>query len=87
MKELFRLSEKQVRRVAKHFPKSCGIPCRKLWKNPILHDETLYKQRHKIENSSSKIKNWRRIAMRYDRCAHTFLSAICIAVLVTWRIN
>ncbi|MCO7725453.1 IS5/IS1182 family transposase, partial [Brucella intermedia] len=25
---------------------------------------------------------WRRIATRYDRCAHTFFSAICIAAAV-----
>ncbi len=28
------------------------------------------------------LKNWRRIAMRYDRCAHTFTSAIYIAATV-----
>ncbi len=27
----------------------------------------------------AKLKDWRRIATRYDCCAHTFLSAICIA--------
>jgi len=27
----------------------------------------------------AKLKDWRRIATRYDRCAHTFFSAICIA--------
>ena len=26
----------------------------------------------------AKLKDWRRIATRYDRCAHTFFSAICI---------
>jgi hypothetical protein len=26
-----------------------------------------------------KLKDWRRIAMRYDRCAHTFFSAITLA--------
>ena len=26
-----------------------------------------------------RIKDWRRIAMRYDRCAHTFFSALCLA--------
>jgi transposase len=28
------------------------------------------------------LKDWRRIAMRYDRCAHTFFSAVCIAAVV-----
>jgi transposase len=28
-----------------------------------------------------RIKCWRRIAARYDRCAHTFFSAILIAAI------
>ncbi|WP_300801172.1 transposase, partial [uncultured Desulfovibrio sp.] len=42
----------------------------------------LYCQRHKIENMFARLKDWRRIAMRYDRCAHTLLSAIHIAAIV-----
>ena len=38
------------------------------------YDKALYKQRHKIENMFGRIKDWRQIAMRYDRCAHTFFS-------------
>ena len=30
------------------------------------------------------IENWRRVATRYDRRAHTFFSAICIAASVTF---
>ena len=26
-----------------------------------------------------RLKDWRRVATRYDRCAHTFMSAICLA--------
>ncbi len=55
------------------------IPPRKNRKQRIWYDATLYKERHKIENMFAKIKDWRRIAMRYDRCAHTFFSAICLA--------
>ncbi|WP_297263141.1 transposase, partial [uncultured Desulfovibrio sp.] len=46
------------------------------------YDKKLYRQRHKIENMFARLKDWRRIAMRYDRCAHTFLSAIHIAAIV-----
>jgi len=38
------------------------------------------------DNMFGKIKDWRRIATRYDRCAHTFFSAICIAAVVLWWI-
>jgi transposase len=58
------------------------IPPKKNRKVPIEYDKTLYKQRHRIENMFAKLKDWRRIAMRYDRCSHTFFSAICIAVIV-----
>ena len=44
-------------------------------------------QRHKIENYFCRIKDWRRIATRYDRCAHTFFSAICIAAIFIFYLN
>ena len=52
----------------------------------IPHDRTLYRRRHKIENMFGKLKDWRRIHTRYDRCAHTFMSAICIAATVIFWI-
>jgi transposase len=30
----------------------------------------------------ARLKDWRRLALRYDHCAHTFFSAICIAATV-----
>jgi transposase len=58
------------------------IPSKSNRKVPIPHDRTLYRQRHRIENMFGKLKDWRRIHTRYDRCAHTFMSAICIAATV-----
>jgi len=55
------------------------IPPKRNRKEQIHYDKNLYKQRHKIEIMFGRLKDWRRIAMRYDRCAHTFFSAICIA--------
>jgi transposase len=63
------------------------IPSTKSRKLPIAYDKTLYRQRHKIENMFAKLKDWRRIATRYDRCAHTFFSAICIAAAVAFYLN
>ena len=48
------------------------------------YDKQLYRQRHKIENLFARLKDWRRIATRYDRCAHAFFSAICIAATVAF---
>ena len=58
------------------------IPPKRNRKKPIEYDRTLYRQRHKIENMFGRLKDWRRIHTRYDRCAHTFMSAICIAAAV-----
>jgi transposase len=58
------------------------IPGRANRKAPIRYDADLYKQRNRIERMVARLKDWRRIATRYDRCAHTFMSAICIAAIV-----
>jgi len=60
------------------------IPSKANRKIAIPHDPVLYRQRHKIENMFGRIKDWRRVHTRYDRCAHTFMSAICIAATVIY---
>jgi transposase len=49
----------------------CILPKRAAHPHP--YGEALYKKRHKIENSFAWIKDWRRIATRYDRRAHLLL--------------
>jgi transposase len=63
------------------------IPSRKNRKQPVAHDKLLYRQRHKVENMFAKLKDWRRIAMRYDRCAHTFMSAITLAATMIFGLK
>ena len=58
------------------------IPSRKGRKVAIEHDTTLYRQRHRIENMFARLKDWRRIATRYDRCPILFLSACALAATV-----
>ena len=58
------------------------IPGRKGRKRPVKYDARLYRQRNLIERMFGRLKDWRRIHTRYDRCAHTFMSAICIAAAV-----
>ena len=58
------------------------IPSKSNRKAPIPHDAVLYKQRPRIENMFGRLKDWRRIHTRHDRCAHAYFSAICIAAAV-----
>ena len=43
------------------------IPSKTNRKVPIPHDTALYRQRHKVENTFGKLKDWRRIHTRNDR--------------------
>ncbi|MEL7720906.1 transposase [Citromicrobium bathyomarinum] len=63
------------------------IPSKANRRVPILQDPVLYRQRHRIENMFGKLKDRRRIHTRYDRSAHTFISAICIAAAVIFWLN
>jgi len=63
------------------------IPSRKHRKHPHPHNQTLYCQRHPIENLFAKLKDWRRIATRYDRCADIFLGAITLAATVIFSLG
>ena len=63
------------------------IPSKTNRNSPIPHNAKLYRQRHKIEIMFGRLKDWRRIHTRYDQCAHTFMSAICIAATIIFWIN
>ena len=58
------------------------IPSKKNRKVQIEHDATRYKKRHKIENMFGRLKDWRRVAMCFDRRAEAFLSACALAAIV-----
>ena len=58
------------------------IPPRKNRRVQVPYDAVLYRQRHHIENLFAKLKDWRRVATRYDRCADIFMAAITIAATV-----
>ncbi len=70
---------RHVRRSCQLRRRPSSLPSEGNRKTAIPHDDVLYQQRRKIENMFGRLKDWRRIHTRYDRCAHTYFSAICIA--------
>jgi len=58
------------------------IPGRKKRKTPVKYDKRRYKRRNRIEIMFGRLKDWRRIATRYDRCTKVFLSAVALAATV-----
>ena len=55
------------------------IPGRKNRKIPITYDKLLYKLRRRIEIFFKKLKENKRLAMRYDKSNQSFLSFIALA--------
>jgi len=60
------------------------IPGRSNRKAPIDCDETRYKGRWRIEAAFCRLKDFRRVATRYDKLARNFLSAVALATLVAF---
>ncbi len=57
------------------------IPSSRTRKIPIPHDERLYRKRNAVERFFARLKDFRRIAMRYDRCPNSFFAAVIIAAI------
>jgi len=55
---------------------------RKAHKIALQHNKALYRDRHRIENVFVRLKDWRRIATREDRCVGIFLSACALAAVI-----
>lgn len=62
------------------------IPGRSNRKRAIRYDKQRYKDRHLIENAFCRLKDFRRVATRYDKLARNFLSAVALATLVAFWI-
>ena len=60
------------------------IPSTKSRRKPIPYDLLAYKDRNRIERMWCRLKDWRRIATRYDRCPILFLSACALAATVIY---
>jgi len=47
-------------------------------------DKALYKERHLVECCFSKLKQFRRVATRYEKTAQNFLAVVTIAATILW---
>ena len=58
------------------------IPGRRSRNEPVRYDKRRYRRRSRIEIMFGRLKDWRRVATRYDRCPTVFLSAIALAATI-----
>ena len=62
------------------------IPNRSNRRQPHPFNKTRYKGRNVIERMFGRLKDFRRIATRYDKNAENFMAALCLAALVCYWI-
>ena len=71
----------EIRSYIKHQDADYVIPPKQNTKNPWSVDWYLYKERHLIECFFNKLKQFRRVATRYDKLASSFLAFIHLAAI------
>lgn len=59
------------------------IPSNASRNKPHPLDRAAYRRRNVIERMFGRLKNWRRIATRYDRLASNFMAALALVAIVT----
>lgn len=60
------------------------IPSTRSRKRPIPHDARAYRERNRIERAFCALKDWRRVATRYDKLGRNFAAAVAIAAIIIW---
>ena len=68
----------------------CGtkpvIPNHPNRKHLLSFNKRLYKLRWRIESAFNRLKDFRRIATRYDKLARNYLASVCLAAALVWWI-
>jgi transposase len=75
---------------AAHYAKTGAVPIipgRRNRKRTIRYDKQRYRGRHLIENAFCRLKDFRRVATRYDKLAANFLSGVVLATAVASCVN
>ncbi len=60
------------------------IPGRSNRKRAVRHDPERYRGRHLIENAFCRLKDFRRVATRYDMLARNYLSGVALAAALAF---
>lgn len=60
------------------------IPSTTSRRAPIPYDVIAYKDRNRVERMWCRLKDFRRVATRYDKLAANFLSTVALATLVAF---
>lgn len=60
------------------------LPGRSCRREEIVYDEHLYKERHLVENYFGRIKQYRRVATRYEAKVELYRAMVVLASILVW---
>jgi transposase len=63
------------------------IPCTKWRRQPIPYDVVAYRDRNRVERMWCRLKDFRRVATRYDKLGRNYLAGALIAATCAYWLN
>ena len=61
------------------------IPTRSNQRRRSGFDRAAYAERNRVERCVNRLKQFRRVATRYDKCACDYLAMVELAAALVWR--
>ena len=77
----------RVRQLVAERGATAVIPSTTTRRTPIPYDRDAYRARNQVERLWCRLKDWRRIATRYDKLAANYLSTAAIAAALSYWCN
>ena len=74
----------QASNLGGHEDRSEGAALKRGRKRKIRHDRRRYRERWRIEATFNRLKDFRRIATRYDKLARNYASALALAAVIAF---
>ncbi len=73
-----------IRRLLRWHGIGAVIPTRSDQRPSPRFDRAAYRQRNRVERLINRLKQWRRIATRYEKRARSYLAMLTLAAILLW---
>ena len=60
------------------------MPSTRSRKAPLPYNRATYRARNLVERLWCRLKDWRRVATRYDKLARNYLAGVLLAAILTY---
>ena len=77
-------SSRTVRRYLRRHGIGSTIPTKRNERPQRTFDRELYRERNQVERCINRLKQFRRVATRYEKLAVNFLAMVTIAAILIW---